>query len=292
MMNLEYLLSAFLPKSLLTNYNVRLLFLQRFVRLYAYGSSTLILAHFFMVLRNSPSRTGLFMTLTLYGDAIISLLLTLFADRLGRRNTLLIGASLMIMSGITFALVSNFWILLLAAVFGVISPAGNEIGPFRAIEESITAQIVEGGARTEIFSWFTLIGALGSALGSVSCGWLVNYLTDGNEGVSKESAYRVVFWIYSVVGLVKLALTWGLTEECEVVKSSEGRGESLLRNEHRRSEGRGEGESLLRSAHAGSRGSGLFQWMMPKISTESLSILWKLCLLFAVDSTASGLAPA
>lgn len=218
----------------------------------------------------------------------------------------------MIMSGITFALVSNFWILLLAAVFGVISPAGNEIGPFRAIEESITAQLVEGGMRTEVFAWFTLIGALGSALGSVSCGWLVNYLVTGDKGASEESAYRVVFWIYSAVGLVKLALTWELTEECEVVKSSEGRRESLLRNEHRGSDrrgegegesesllrggragrGEGEGESLLRNEHAGSRRSGLLRLMMSGISTESLSILWKLCLLFAVDSAASGLAPA
>lgn len=47
----------------------------------------------------------------------------------------------------------------------------------------------------------------------------------------------------------------------QVVKSSEGRGESLLRNEHRRSDGRGEGESLLRNEHAGSRRPELLQLM-------------------------------
>lgn len=272
----------YLPRPLLTNHNVRLLFFQRFVRLYAYGSSTLILAHFFTVLQNPTSRTGLFMTLTLYGDVVISLILTLFADRLGRRNILMLGAVLMTMSGITFALVSNFWILLVAAVLGVISPAGNEIGPFRAIEESVTAQLVDGGARTEIFAWYTLIGAFGGALGSVSCGWLVHFLTGKDGGAAaEEKAYRVVFWIYAGIGLVKLALAWALTGECEVVKSSEGRNE---------------GESFLRNQQAGSKGLGLWQKVMglliPKVSTESLSILWKLCLLFAVDSTASGLAPA
>lgn len=177
----------------------------------------------------------------------------------------------MIMSGITFALVSNFWILLLAAVVGVISPSGNEIGPFRAIEESVTAQIVEGGARTEIFAWYTLIGALGSALGSVTCGWLMDYLTGDGGASAEERAYRVVFWVYSAVGLVKLVLTWGLTEECEVVVSSEGQSvrESPLEN--------------------GPKRCGILQSV---ISTESLSILWKLCLLFAIDSTASGLAAA
>lgn len=188
----------------------------------------------------------------------------------------------MTLSGMTFALASNFWVLLCAAIAGVISPAGNEIGPFRAIEESVTAQIVEGGARTEIFAWYTLIGALGGALGSISCGWLVHFLTGKDGGVpAEERAYRVVFWIYSAIGLVKLALAWGLTAECEVIESSEGRNE---------------GESFLRGEQASSKGSRLMQkvtkLLVPKISTESVSILWKLCLLFAVDSTASGLAPA
>lgn len=62
------------------------------------------------------------MTLTLAGDTLISFFLTLFADALGRKMVLGVGALLMAFSGVVFALSGNFWILLLAAIVGVISP--------------------------------------------------------------------------------------------------------------------------------------------------------------------------
>lgn len=45
------------------------------------------------------------------------------------------GSLLMIMSGAVFALSENFFILLLAAILGVISVTGGDFGPFRSIEE-------------------------------------------------------------------------------------------------------------------------------------------------------------
>lgn len=62
------------------------------------------------------------MTLTLWGDVPISLLLTLYADRMGRKVVMCIGASLMIISGIIFAICGNYWVLVAASVVGVISP--------------------------------------------------------------------------------------------------------------------------------------------------------------------------
>lgn len=102
--------------------DTKLLCSQRFVRLFAYGGSTLILASFLSALDISDGRIGLFMTLTLVGDVVISFFLTLFADRLGRKAVLLLGSALMCGSGVAFALSGNYWVLLLAAVLGVISP--------------------------------------------------------------------------------------------------------------------------------------------------------------------------
>jgi hypothetical protein len=103
--------------------DTKILILQRFVRLFAYGGSTLILASYLSDLGNSDQRIGLFMTLTLIGDVFISFLLTLVADGLGRRWILVLGAGLMAVSGIVFGLSGNFWILLAGAILGVISPA-------------------------------------------------------------------------------------------------------------------------------------------------------------------------
>lgn len=62
------------------------------------------------------------MTLTLLGDVLISFLLTLVADGLGRRRILILGAALMSASGAIFALSGNYWVLVIASIVGVISP--------------------------------------------------------------------------------------------------------------------------------------------------------------------------
>ena len=102
--------------------DTKLLCLQRFTRLFAYGASTLILALYLSSLGTSDARIGLFMTLTLLGDVVISFLLTLVADGLGRRRILILGAALMSASGLVFALSGNYWVLVAASIFGVISP--------------------------------------------------------------------------------------------------------------------------------------------------------------------------
>lgn len=73
-------------------------------------------------LGNSETKIGLFMTLTLLGDILISLFLAFIADRTGRRNILILGAVALIASGLIFGLVGNFWVLLVGATIGVISP--------------------------------------------------------------------------------------------------------------------------------------------------------------------------
>lgn len=102
--------------------DTKLLIVQRFIRFFAYGGSTLILALYLQALNISQEKIGLFMTLTLWGDVIISFSLTLYADALGRKAILAAGAVLMTGSGVVFALSGNYWVLLAAAILGVISP--------------------------------------------------------------------------------------------------------------------------------------------------------------------------
>lgn len=102
--------------------DVHKLIASRAVRMSAYGASTLILALFLSDLGISDTKIGLFMTLTLLGDVGISLILTMIADAIGRRRMLMLGAALMTVSGVIFATVSEYWVLVVASVVGVISP--------------------------------------------------------------------------------------------------------------------------------------------------------------------------
>lgn len=105
-----------------TAIDVKLLCLQRLVRLYAFGISSLILALQLAELGFSEERIGLFMTLTLLGDVFLSLVVTAIADRIGRARMIALGSLLMASSGVIFAISDNYWVLVAASIFGVISP--------------------------------------------------------------------------------------------------------------------------------------------------------------------------
>src|SRR6516164_1482474 len=132
-----------------------LLFLTRFTRLFAYGALSLVLVFYLTGLGLTEAQTGLLFTLTLVGDTLISLYLTTRADRIGRRRILILGALLMASAGVTFALTSNFLFLIIAGTIGVISPSGNEVGPFLSIEQAALAHAVPGRTRTSAFAWYT-----------------------------------------------------------------------------------------------------------------------------------------
>lgn len=261
--------------------DTKLLCLQRFIRLFAYGNSTLILALYLSALGISDARIGLFMTLTLVGDVLISFCLTLFADGLGRKFTLALGAVLMSASGIVFAVTGNYWVLLAAAILGVISPSGNEIGPFRAIEESILAQLTPAAVRSDVFAWYTLIGTAGTACGLLTCGWVVQHL-QSLDGWNAILSYRVIFLAYAILGGVKFLLALTLSHDCEAERK-----ESTVVGEPTASET----SPLIPDGIAPPRKQTLRR-LLPSISNESKVVVAKLCLLFAVDSFASGLVPS
>jgi len=102
--------------------STHLLCLSRFIRMYAYGTTTLILALFLSSTGLSDTQIGAFMTITLLGDVVISFLLTIFADKLGRRRILTLGSTMMVFAGLVFAGSGNWWVLVGASVVGVISP--------------------------------------------------------------------------------------------------------------------------------------------------------------------------
>ncbi|KAK3167603.1 hypothetical protein OEA41_010730 [Lepraria neglecta] len=276
--------------------DTKLLCLQRFTRLFAYGASTLILALYLSSLGSSDARIGLFMTLTLLGDVVVSLLLTLVADGLGRRRILVLGAALMTASGIVFAISGNYWILVAASIFGVISPSGNEIGPFRAIEESTLAQLTPTHIRSDIFAWYTLVGNAGTACGTIACGWIAQGLL--SKGWTEIGAYRVIFGVYAVLGVVKLVLSLLLSDQCElelpkqqyqeVVQLDSVEAEGLLSDDEDFSD---EPSCKSKPTQPPPLPEMKRKSIWPAISVESRTTLYKLSLLFAVDSLASGLVP-
>ena len=133
-----------------------ILFATRILRLFGYGLISLILVLYLTDIGFSKTQIGLLLTLTLMGDCFVSLGITLCADRFGRKRMLVISAALVAMAGFIFFLTKNFFLLLFAAMVGVISPSGNEVGPFLPIEQAALSQIVPDRERTKINAPFVM----------------------------------------------------------------------------------------------------------------------------------------
>jgi MFS family permease len=193
-----------------------ILFTTRIIRLFAYGFLSVILALYLSEAGLSEKQIGILLTLTLAGDAAISLWLTTTADRIGRRRMLIIGAGLMTLAGVVFLLSRNPVLLIVAAIIGVISPSGNEIGPFLSIEQAGLTQLVPNENRTLVFEWYNLVGSFATAAGALSGGWLAQSLQA--NGWAAISAYRMVLLGYAIAGLA-LILFFSIAGPAVEVKS-------------------------------------------------------------------------
>ena len=206
----------------------RLLFVTRTARLFAYGFLSVILALYLAQVGLSEAQIGLLLSLTLVGDTIISLWITTRADRLGRRRMLRLGAVLMVFAGILFALTRNFYVLLLAATIGVISPSGYEVGPFLSLEQAALTQLLPSGRRTQVFAWYNLVGSFATATGALSGGWISQALQ--NAGMLPLTSYKAIVVGYAGFGILLLALFTALSPQVEVQLPQEGVSQGVRAN--------------------------------------------------------------
>lgn len=200
----------------------KLLFLTRFVRLFSYGMLAVVLVFYLTGVGLSEAQTGLLLTLILAGDTAVSLVLTTQADRIGRRRMLIVGAVLMAGAGLAFALTSNFLLLVVAGTIGVISPSGNEVGPFLSIEQAALSEVIPSRSRTAAFAWYSLTGAVATAGGSLFGGVVTASLQ--RSAIPAVTSQRMIVLLYAAMGLVLAVIFSRLSAGAEVDGGSNGPG--------------------------------------------------------------------
>jgi MFS family permease len=127
---------------------------------------------------------------------------------------LMVGAGLMLLAGVIFAWTRNIALLLAAATIGVISPSGNEVGPFLSIEQAALSQTVSANQRTRVFAWYNLVGSFATAIGAFCGGALTQVLQ--KAGVTLLNSYRVNVVGYAAMGALLAALFARLSRAVEV----------------------------------------------------------------------------
>ncbi len=192
----------------------RWLFALRTIRMFGYGFLAVVLVLYLAASGLDPIGIGAVLTLTLVGDTIVSLWLTTHADRLGRRRVLIASSLLVVIAGLVFSVTNLLPLLILAGIVGVISPTGNEVGPFLAIEQASLTQVVPARRRTATFAWYNLAGYVATATGALLAGLLSQALI--SAGWHDVDAYRAVVVVYAAIGLVMAILATRLSPHIEI----------------------------------------------------------------------------
>ncbi|MBL8178766.1 MAG: MFS transporter [Bryobacterales bacterium] len=177
-----------------------IILLSRSVRLFGFGAISVILVLHLKAIGYSESLIGQLLALTMAGDAVVTLWVTLRADRFGRARMLRLGAALMMLAGAILAVTNEVRWLAPVMFFGAISLNGGDTGPFLAIEQAALTHSLQPQQRTSAIAWYILSGSLASAVGSLAAG---------------VGSYRAVFAAYAMCGAVLWILATRLSPAIE-----------------------------------------------------------------------------
>ena len=178
--------------------DIRLLYAARCLRGFGDGFAVVILPAYLTAIGLSPVQIGFIATASLAGTAVLTLLVGLIAPRHDLRNMLLLGAGLMVFTGI--ALPSFEYLAYIAAVafVGTINPSTGDIGVLVPLEHSMLARHAADDERTRIFARYSLIGALSMAAGALAAGLADIFVA---WGFTRPAAFRLMFYLYAALGV-------------------------------------------------------------------------------------------
>jgi MFS family permease len=184
------------------------------LRAFADGFVSLLLPIYLVELGFSALAIGAIVTSTLIGTALLTLWIGLIANRYSRRRLLLAAALLMAATGAGFAVITNFWPLLVIAFVGTMNPTSGDASIFGPLEQTVLTQTVEAWRRTALFARYSVIGSLAGALGvlaasfpDVAAVW---------TGWTRSMSMQFMFALYAALGVVGMLLYRPLSPAIEM----------------------------------------------------------------------------
>ncbi|HJW20149.1 MAG TPA: MFS transporter [Candidatus Nitrosotalea sp.] len=191
----------------------KLLLGARIVRTFSYGFLSVILAIYLHLIGFNDVLIGVVLTATLVNSVFFNLFSSAYADKIGRRKTLIIYAILMIVSSVIFFVTDNPVALVIAALIGTINVTGSEVGAFLSLEQALLPQTVrDDKKRNSIFAIYNAVGTFALSAGVLLAG-LPSLLH--NYGVDEIGAIKLLFLIYAACAVAVLGIYLVLSKNIE-----------------------------------------------------------------------------
>lgn len=263
----------------------RLILAARIIRTFGYGFLSVILSIYLALLGFNGVQVGLILSTSLINGILFNVIASYYADKLGRKNLLIIYSLLMFSSGIIFFATNNYIALIVAAFVGTINVTGSETSAFLSIEQAIlprTSRDIK--RRNTLFAIYNSAGTLAMSAGILLSG-LPTVIQQYINELSLAESMKILFLIYSLLGLTCVLIYLRLSKDIEVTAieksspiNSTGQGHEKF-NKNKKSNG---GQNLPQNNEQRKL---LFSSIL---SPRSKGIVTKLSALFAIDSFAGG----
>jgi MFS family permease len=174
------------------------LFTARALRDFGDGFTAVLLPVYLLALGFSALQVGIIATASLLGSALLTMGVGFLGARYDHRQLLLAAASLMVATGVAFAVVHDYALLLVVATAGTINPSSGSVSVFAPLEHAVLTREVSAVERTGMFARYSLAGALAGAAGALAAATpdLLAPL-----GLDQLGGIKVMFVLYAVLGL-------------------------------------------------------------------------------------------
>ncbi len=193
----------------------KLVLAARVTRTFAYGFLSIVLAIYLKLIGFNDIVIGLVLASTLVNSVIFTLIASFYADRLGRRNMLVIYAALMSISGAIFLATEDYLALIAAALIGTINVTGSETGAFLSIEQALLPQTVSNvRKRNTIFALYNMAGTFAMSVGILLSG--LPAILQHQLGLSQIESIKPLFMLYSILGIIVMIIYFMLSKKIEL----------------------------------------------------------------------------
>jgi len=195
----------------------KLLLCARIVRTFAYGFLSVILAIYLKLIGFDDILIGIILSVTLINSIIFTLFASFYADRIGRRNTLLLYTIMMSISGIIFFVTENPLALIIAALLGTLNITGSETSAFLSIEQSILPQTIKDNRkRNTLFGFYNMAGTFAMGAGILIANLPI--IIENELEFDQIYAIKLLFLFYSLLGMLVLGIYLKLSSAIEIKK--------------------------------------------------------------------------
>jgi MFS family permease len=189
-----------------------------FLRSFGVGLMGVVLGIYLFRTSLTSAAIGLVIAVGLAGSALATVVMSLAADRIGRKRFLIMLSLLSAFGGIALVLSPRLPMFLVMAFIGMLNGTGTDRSAAYALDQAIVPGLVSESRRTWSLAWYNVLLDGGGSLGALGAGLPLHL--QHQLSISLLGSYRVVFLGYSGLCLVIAVLYLGLSPAVELTSAS------------------------------------------------------------------------